>query len=64
MNVFTLLRMYRESDFKEAIDTIKKSVLANQKSKPREEKDLLREKTSIERIKDLQETYNFVSASE
>lgn len=52
------------SDFKEAIDTIKKSVLANQKSKPREEKDLLREKTSIERIKDLQETYNFVSASE
>lgn len=54
----------KKSDFKEAIGTIKESVLANQKSKPREEKDLLREKTSIERIKDLNDTYKFVSASE
>ena len=53
-----------KADFKKAIAIIKSSVLANQKSKPREEKDLLREKTSIERIRDLQETYNFVSASE
>lgn len=52
-----------KADFKKAIDTIKSSVLANQKSKPREEKDLLQEKTSIERIKDLQDTYKFVSAS-
>ena len=52
-----------KADFKKAIDTIKSSVLANQKSKPREEKDLLRDKTSIERIRDLQETYKFVSAS-
>lgn len=53
-----------ETDFKNAIDTIKPSVLANQESKPKEEKDLLREKTSIERIKDLQKTYKFVNASE
>lgn len=53
-----------KADFKKAIDTIKSSVLANQKSKPKEEKDLLREKTSIERIRDLQDTYKFVSASE
>ena len=51
------------SDFKKAIDTIKSSVLANQKSKQRSKEDLLREKTSIERIKDLQNTYNFVNAS-
>ena len=50
-------------DFKKAIDTIKPSVLANQKSKQRSKEDLLREKTSIERIKDLQNTYNFVNAS-
>lgn len=54
----------KKSDFKEAIGIIKESVLANQKSKPRDEKDLLREKTSIERIKDLNDTYKFVSASE
>lgn len=52
-----------KTDFQKAINTIKSSVLANQKSKPREEKDLLRDKTSIERIRDLQDTYKFVSAS-
>lgn len=52
-----------KDDFKKAIDTIKSSVLANQKSKPREVKDSLRDKTSIERIRDLQDTYKFVSAS-
>lgn len=51
-----------KGDFKKAIDTIKSSVMANQKSKKKEE-DYLREKTSIERIKDMQSTYNFVNAS-
>ena len=53
----------KKSDFKKAIDTIKSSVLSNQKSKQRSEKEFLRDKTSIERIKDLQATYNFVNAS-
>ena len=52
-----------KGDFKKAIDTIKSSVMANQKSKKKEEEDYLREKTSIERIKDMQSTYNFVNAS-
>lgn len=51
-----------KEDFKKAVDTIKSSVMANQKSKKKEE-DYLREKTSIERIKDMQSTYNFVNAS-
>ena len=52
-----------KEDFKKAIDTIKSSVMANQKSKKKKEEDYLREKTSIERIKDMQSTYNFVNAS-
>lgn len=52
-----------KEDFKKAIDTIKTSVMANQKSKKKKEEDFLREKTSIERIKDMQSTYNFVNAS-
>ena len=61
-NVAPSLIKITKSDFKKAIDKIKSSVLANQKSKPRDQKDLLREKTSIERIKDLKDM--FVSASE
>ena len=52
-----------KDDFKKAVDTIKTSVMANQKSKKKKEEDFLREKTSIERIKDMQSTYNFVNAS-
>lgn len=51
-----------KKDFKKAVDTIKSSVMANQKSKKKEE-DYLREKTSIERIRDMQSIYNFVNAS-
>lgn len=47
----------KKDDFKKAVSQIKDSVMANQKSKGKEEK------TSIERIKDMQETYRFVSAS-
>lgn len=53
----------KKEDFKEAIKQIKDSVMANQKSKEKEEKDYLRDKTSIERIKEMQETYQFVNAS-
>ena len=52
-----------KDDFKKAVDKIKSSVMANQKSKKKKEEDFLREKTSIERIKDMQSTYNFVNAS-
>ena len=53
----------KKEDFTKAIKQIKNSVMANQKSKEKKEKDYLRDKTSIERIKDMQETYNFVNAS-
>ena len=53
----------KKEDFKEAIKQIKDSVMANQKSKEKKEKDYLRDKTSIERIKEMQETYQFVNAS-
>lgn len=52
-----------KKDFEEAIKQIKDSVMANQKSAEKDEKELLRDKTSIERIKDMQETYKFVNAS-
>ncbi|MBQ0057513.1 MAG: AAA family ATPase [Bacteroidales bacterium] len=53
----------KKDDFKEAIKQIKDSVMANQKSKEKNEKEYLREKTSIERIREMQETYQFVKAS-
>lgn len=53
----------KKEDFKEAINQIKNSAMANQKSKEKKEKDYLRDKTSIERIKEMQETYKFVNAS-
>lgn len=52
-----------QKDFEEAIKQIKDSVMANQKSAEKDEKELLRDKTSIERIKDMQDTYKFVNAS-
>ena len=52
-----------KKDFKLAIDTIKSSVMSNQESKKKDEKDYLQEKTSIERIKEMQSVYNFVNAS-
>lgn len=53
----------KKEDFTEAIKQIKDSVMANQKSIEKKEKDYLRDKTSIERIKEMQETYQFVNAS-
>lgn len=53
----------KKEDFKEAIDQIRDSVMANQKSKEIKEKDYIRDKTSIERIKEMNETYHFVNAS-
>lgn len=53
----------KKEDFKEAIKQIKDSVMANQKSKKKDEQEYLRDKTSIERIKDMQSTYKFVNAS-
>lgn len=50
-------------DFTKAINAIKPHVLANQKSKPLKKQDLQRERTFIERIRDLQAVYNFVDAS-
>ena len=39
------------------------SVMANQKSREQKKEDYLRDKTSIERIREMQETYRFVNAS-
>ena len=53
----------KKSDFDEAINQIKDSVMANQKSQKKDEKDYLQDKTSIERIKEMQKTYKFTDAS-
>ena len=53
----------KKDDFKNAVDKIKNSVMANQKSEEKKEKDYLRDRTSIERIKDMQRTYHFINAS-
>ena len=52
-----------KGDFADAVKTIKNSVMSNQKSKEKDEREYLRDKTSIERIKEMQETFNFVNAS-
>lgn len=52
-----------KGDFADAVKTIKNSVMSNQKSKEKKEREYLRDKTSIERIKEMQETFNFVNAS-
>lgn len=50
------------SDFEKVTDRLKPSVMSNQKSKSEERKDVYRRKTSIERILEMQKTYNFVNA--
>ena len=57
-------RIVTIDDFKEEIKTIKKSVMSEQVSKPIDTKDMQREKTSIERIRDMQRTYKFTVATE
>lgn len=49
-------------DFEEAIDVIKDSVMANQRSK-KDPDTKLREKTNIERIMDMQDKYHFREAT-
>lgn len=51
-------------DFTKEIKLIKKSVMSEQVSKPIDTKDKQREKTNIERIRDMQRTYNFTVATE
>ncbi len=53
----------KKDDFVQVINQIKDSVLANQKSKKKKEEEYLCDKTSIERIKEMNETYHFVNAS-
>ena len=53
----------KKDDFVQVINQIKDSVLANQKSKKKKEEEYLCDKTSIERIKEMKETYHFVNAS-
>jgi len=50
------------SDFERVITRLKPSVMSNQKSKSDDKPDVFRRKTSIERILDMQKTYNFVNA--
>ena len=50
------------SDFEKVIARLKPSVMSNQKSKSEDKSDIYRRKTSIERILDMQKTYNFVNA--
>ena len=49
-------------DFEVAVEKIKGSVMSNQKGKKINQDELTREKTSIERIRDMQSMYNFVNA--
>lgn len=51
-----------KKDFDIAIERIRGSVMANQKSKKVNRDETLMEKTSIERIRDMQGIYNFVNA--
>lgn len=47
----------KKEDFNRAIDRIKKTVMANQKSEKQDEKDVLRNKTAIERIRDMKDKF-------
>ena len=49
-------------DFEVAVEKIKGSVMSNQKGKKINQDEFTREKTSIERIRDMQSIYNFVNA--
>lgn len=52
-----------KSDFMDAINEIKPSVMSNQESKKTKDEVYMHDKTPIERIKEMQDTYNFVNAS-
>lgn len=56
-------RKIREQDFLDEISHMKSSVLSSHTSKPINEYDRLREKTNVERIRELRDTYQFTSAS-
>ena len=56
-------RKITEQDFLDEISHMKSSVLSSHTSKPINEYDRLREKTNVERIRDLRDTYQFTSAS-
>lgn len=50
-------------DFNKAINKIKDSVMANQEGKEHKQEEMLKEKTSIERIIEMKDTYKFRDAS-
>lgn len=56
-------RTITEQDFLDEISHMKSSVLSSHTSKPINEYERLREKTNVERIRDLRDTYQFTSAS-
>lgn len=56
-------RKIAEQDFLDEISHMKSSVLSSHTSKPINEYDRLREKTNVERIRELRDTYQFTSAS-
>lgn len=56
-------RKITEQDFLDEISHMKSSVLSSHTSKPINEYERLREKTNVERIRDLRDTYQFTSAS-
>lgn len=49
-------------DFDKVIERVKDSVMANQESRRSDREDMLRDKTAIERIIDMEKTYKFVNA--
>lgn len=53
-----------EQDFYNAIETIRHSVMAEQKSSEEEQLDITRKWTNIERIRQMQRTYHFAVATE
>ena len=57
-------RMITIADFDEEIKNIKHSVMAEQVSTATNDNDRFREKTNIERIRDMQRTYKFTVATE
>lgn len=56
-------RKIKEQDFLDEISHMKSSVLSSHTSKIVNEYDRLREKTNVERIRELRDTYQFTSAS-
>lgn len=56
-------RKIKEQDFLDEISHMKSSVLSSHTNKIVNEYDRLREKTNVERIRELRDTYQFTSAS-